>query len=143
MLVVLLLGVSSRKLGISLPWYDEIAVILLAWLTYIGAALVALYGGHIGMDNLAKRSRGGLRTILILLRAGLICLFFTVLAWHGIRVIQVMSGFTLITVPWVPVAFVQSIIPLGSALFILSEGLASRRKLLGLDWYEPNEGSVE
>lgn len=143
MLVVLLLGVSSRKLGIGLPWYDEVAAILLAWLTYIGAALVALHGSHIGMDNLVVRARGALRTGLIVLRAALICLFFIVLAWHGIRVMQVMSGFNLITVPWMPVAVVQGIIPLGSALFILSEALATRRQLLGLGRYEPNEGSIE
>ena len=30
-----------RKAGASLTWYDEIASILLAWVTYYGAALAA------------------------------------------------------------------------------------------------------
>lgn len=143
MLVVLLLGVSSRKLGISMPWYDEVAAIMLAWLTYFGAALVALHGGHIGMDNLAAKATGVLRTLLIIIRAGLISVFFVVLAWQGVKVMQVMSGFTLITVPWMPIAVTQSIIPLGSVLFILAEALSTRRKLLGLPSFEPIKEPME
>ena len=46
--VVILVGVACRKLGISLVWYDEVASIMLAWLTYYGAALAALKRAHIG-----------------------------------------------------------------------------------------------
>ena len=142
MLAVLLLGVSSRKLGISLPWYDEVAAILLAWLTYIGAALVALHDGHIGMDNLAAKTRGGLGTALVVIRAALICLFFIVLAWQGVKVVKVMSGFNLITVPWLPVAVTQSIIPIGSILFIISEVLVTRRKLRGQCVFQSRKETV-
>jgi TRAP-type C4-dicarboxylate transport system permease small subunit len=132
MLGVLLLAVTGRKLGISFSWYDEVAAILLAWLTYIGAALVALHRGHIGMGSLAEGGPPALRVFLVLLRSALITGFFLVLAWHGWKVMQAMAGFSLITVPWIPVAASQSIIPIGALLFILAECLATRRVLLGL-----------
>ena len=37
------LGVIYRSLGASLVWYDEVASILLAWLTFYGAALANLF----------------------------------------------------------------------------------------------------
>ena len=41
--LLVVVGVVSRKAGFSLVWYDEVAAILLAWLTYSGAALAVLH----------------------------------------------------------------------------------------------------
>ena len=40
--VMVLVAVFYRKFGASLSWYDEVASIMLAWITYYGAALAAL-----------------------------------------------------------------------------------------------------
>ena len=61
--VIVLMGVTYRKLGISMVWYDEVASIALAWLTYYGAALAALNGQRnhlIALRELflAKHQRG-------------------------------------------------------------------------------------
>ena len=40
--LVVVLGVVFRRFGAALVWYDEVASILLAWLTFYGAALAAL-----------------------------------------------------------------------------------------------------
>ena len=45
---IVLVAVVYRKMGASLSWYDEIASIMLAWLTYYGAALAAVHREHIG-----------------------------------------------------------------------------------------------
>ena len=41
-------GVIFRTSGHALVWYDEIASILLAWLTFYGSALAAVKRAHIG-----------------------------------------------------------------------------------------------
>ena len=56
--VVVVVGVVFRKAGASLVWYDEVASLMLAWLTYYGAALAALHRGHIGMPTLVDRLSG-------------------------------------------------------------------------------------
>ena len=38
-------GVVFRTLGESLEWYDEVASILLAWLTFYGSALASVKRG--------------------------------------------------------------------------------------------------
>ena len=46
--VIVVLGFTFRWIGLALVWYDEVASISLAWLTYFGAALAALRGSHLG-----------------------------------------------------------------------------------------------
>ena len=36
------LGVVFRSIGSSLAWYDEVASVLLAWLTFYGSALASV-----------------------------------------------------------------------------------------------------
>ena len=52
--VEVILGVGFRQMGKALVWYDEIASVTLAWLTYYGAALTALKGGHIGVPEIVR-----------------------------------------------------------------------------------------
>lgn len=52
--ITVLLGVCFRWAGHSLVWYDEIAGIQLAWITYFGSAYASLKGLHIGMPTLIK-----------------------------------------------------------------------------------------
>jgi len=57
--VVVIVAVCYRIAGDSLSWYDEVASILLAWITYYGAALAALQRKHVGFV------RGGLAMVNI------------------------------------------------------------------------------
>ena len=122
--LVVVVGVGFRKAGASLVWYDEVASILLAWLPYYGAALAALHRAHIGMPTLVDRMRGPLRKVTVL--AGEVCTlaFFGVLTWAGVRVLTVLGGTSLVSLPSVPMWVAQSVIPIGGALFILAQILS-------------------
>ena len=50
--VIVVLAVIWRKAGASFVWYDEVGSIMLAWITYYGAALAALKRAHIGFDGI-------------------------------------------------------------------------------------------
>jgi TRAP-type C4-dicarboxylate transport system permease small subunit len=122
--VVVILGVSFRYLGSSLVWYDELASILLAWLTYFGAALAALHRGHIGFSGLMKSLPPVWKLPLYILGETLVIGFFAVTFWYGYVVLGVMDDEYLITLPFVPTILVQAIIPIGAALFIVAELLS-------------------
>lgn len=122
--IVVVLGVGFRKAGNALVWYDEVASILLAWLTYYGAALVALKRGHIGVPMLVESLRGAVRTCVVVVAEIAVIAFFLVLAWAGWRVQGALSGATLISLPGVPTALAQSVIPLGALLFIAAQLLS-------------------
>ena len=48
--VTVLLGVTFRFAGSALVWYDEVAAVQLAWITYYGSAYAALKGSHISLS---------------------------------------------------------------------------------------------
>lgn len=124
MVVVVVLGVTYRKLGHSLVWYDEVASIMLAWLTYYGAALAALKRGHIGFSGLVDSLSPRLRVPVVLFAEAVIIVFFILLAWMGYKVLLVLEGDTLISLPDVSVQYTQSIIPIGAALFVVAQILS-------------------
>ena len=129
--VVVVLGVGFRKAGAALVWYDEAASILLAWLTYYGAALVALTRGHIGVPVLIERLRGPARTCVLLVGEAAVIGFFVVLAWAGLRVQGALAGTALVSMPAVPAALAQSVIPIGAVLFIVAQLLSLPDALRG------------
>lgn len=139
--VVVVVGVGFRKFGASLVWYDEVASILLAWLTYYGAALAALHRAHIGMSTLLERV--STRTRLVLVVVGEVCVltFFGVLTWAGVRVLSVLGGTTLVSLPFVPASLAQSVIPIGAVLFIAAQLLSLPDVLQGSASPDEEDGS--
>lgn len=122
--VVVIVAVIYRKLDASLSWYDEVASILLAWVTYYGAALAALKRRHIGFDSVLLAIPLPFRMWVTALAEILVISFFVLLAWAGWTVLMVLDGVNLISLTWVPVQLTQSVIPIGAGLFVVCELLS-------------------
>lgn len=119
--VLILVGVAFRKLEIPLVWYDEGASIMLAWLTYYGAALAALKRAHIGFPGLVNAMSPRFRVPAVLFGEACVIGFFGLLTWYGVEVLRILEGDTMVSLPTVPTQFTQSVIPVGGALFILAQ----------------------
>jgi len=127
--LVVLLAVIYRKAGASFVWYDEVAEIMLAWLTYYGASLAALKRAHIGFPGLVESLPTHWRVAAVYLGEIVTIGFFAVLAWVGWEVLQVLEGSYLISLPDIPIQFTQSVIPIGAVLFIIAQLLSLPRAL--------------
>jgi TRAP-type C4-dicarboxylate transport system permease small subunit len=114
-------GVAFRYVGYALAWYDEVASIGLAWVTYYGAALAALKRSHIGVPELVRLLPSTARVPSALLAEACVAAFFVVLAWVGYEVLEVLASDTLVSLPAVSVAYAQSVIPIGSLLFVVAQ----------------------
>ena len=121
---VVVLAVIWRKAGASFVWYDEVGSIMLAWITYYGAALAALKRAHIGFDGILLAMPYRWRIAVAMFGEVVVFAFFIVLAWTGVQVLSVLQGMNLISLPEVPVQFTQSVIPIGAVLFIICEALS-------------------
>ncbi len=132
-----MLGVTYRTLGQSLVWYDEIASVMLAWLTYYAAALAALKRAHIGVPGLVQALPVSLRLSLVVLAEILVIGFFLLLAWVGWQVMDMLATDFLISLPDVSSKYTQSVIPIGAVLFIVAQ-------LLGLPevWRAAKSGRI-
>lgn len=135
--VIVVVGVVYRTMGASLVWYDEVASILLAWITFYGAALAATRGAHIGVPSVVDAMPPAARVVLTLIAETLVIGFFLLLAWIGWSVLDVLATDFLVSIPSVSVKYTQSVIPIGAMLFVLAELLrlpeAVRRARLAKD----------
>ncbi|MCB1519951.1 MAG: TRAP transporter small permease subunit [Hyphomicrobiaceae bacterium] len=122
--IVVLVAVAYRLAGNSLSWYDEIASILLAWITYYGSALAALRRGHIGFDSVLLALPRTMRIAGALVAEVIVIGFMALMTWAGLRVLSVLEGEALVSLTWMPVQLTQSVIPIGAALFIVAELLS-------------------
>ena len=119
--VLVVVGVGFRKAGAALVWYDELASILLAWLTYYGACLAALRNAHIGFPTFVAATTPATRRALILTREAIVVGFFLLVAWAGWQVQRVLAGTYLVSMPSIPTGLAHSVIPVGALLFIIAE----------------------
>jgi TRAP-type C4-dicarboxylate transport system permease small subunit len=122
--LVVVAAVVARLSGASFSWYDEVAAIILAWITYYGSALAAVKRRHIGLDAVLLALPRRIRLGGVILAEVVVAGFFIILAWTGFRVLQVLVGSTLVSLTWVPVTFTQSVIPIGAALFLVGQLLS-------------------
>lgn len=131
MAIVVIAGVAFRKFGMPLVWYDEIASIMLAWLTYYGSCLAGLRRGHMGFPGFVDSARPELRRILIVIREIIVIGFFLLAAWAGWMVVLAVDGFYLASLPSVSRQITHSVIPIGAVLFIIAELLSVRGMMRG------------
>lgn len=122
--IVVLLGIAFRTGGAALAWYDEVASILLAWLTYYGAALAALKRAHIGFPGLVKALTPAWRKIAMLAAEAIVIGFFVLVAWVGLTVLDILEGDRMVSLDWMPLQVTQSVIPVGAVLFIIAQLLS-------------------
>jgi len=122
---IVVIAVVYRKLDASLSWYDEVASVALAWITYYGGALAVLKRKHIGFDSVLLAVPMPVRMYLAVFAEFVFLAFFVLLAWAGWQVVLILEGDSLVSLTWVSVQITQSVIPIGAALFILCELLAA------------------
>ncbi|HJW52370.1 MAG TPA: TRAP transporter small permease [Burkholderiaceae bacterium] len=115
------LGVVFRTIGKSLSWYDELASVLLAWLTFYGSALASVKRSHIGCPEVVDLMPWRLRRALGILAQLLVIGFFVLLGWVGAEILPVLHGEALVSLSWIPMSVVQSVIPISSALIVVAE----------------------
>jgi len=148
---IVVLGFVFRWLGASLVWYDEIAAISLAWLTYFGAALAASRGSHLGFAGMVNAMPANWRVAATFCASAISIVFFALLSVMGAQVFHVIAGLTLVSLPNVQQQWVVIVIPIASVLFIIAELLrlpdllreARRGPLLDAELKEALGGNVD
>ena len=145
---IVVLAVVYRYLGQSLIWYDEVASVMLAWLTYYGSALAVCHRGHLGFPGLFLSLPKKLRGAAFVVAEFVVIGFFGVIGYAGWYILGVFGGETLVSLPWVTLSFTQSVLPVGAGLFILAEILsmpeAWKKAMAGIDFeQEAIEQAIE
>jgi TRAP-type C4-dicarboxylate transport system permease small subunit len=115
------LGVVFRALGQALIWYDELASVLLAWLTFYGAALASVRRAHIGCPELVEALPWPARRMLSIAAQLIVIAFFVLLGSVGASILPILATDSMVSLSWVPMSIVQSVIPISAALIVVAE----------------------
>lgn len=115
------LGIAFRAGGRALSWYDEVASVLLAWLTFYGSALASVKRAHIGCPELVARMPWRVRRVTAIIAQLLVIAFFALLGGVGAWILPVLATDALVSLPAIPMSVVQSVIPITAALIIVAE----------------------
>ena len=116
-------GVVFRYSGYSLVWYDEVATILLAWVTFYGSALAVLKHAHKGVPEIVRMMPKGMRVAVTVFAQAVTIAFYVLLAWTGYTVLEILHTDRLVSLPAVSVAWAQSVIPISAVLVIIAQVL--------------------
>ena len=114
-------GVVFRYSGHSLVWYDEVATILLAWVTFYGSALAVLKHAHMGVPEVVGMLPPRARVAAAVVAQLCTLAFFVLLAWVGTRILEVLAADRLVSLPEVSVAYALSVIPVSAVLFVIGQ----------------------
>jgi TRAP-type C4-dicarboxylate transport system permease small subunit len=116
-------GVIFRYSGYSLVWYDEVATILLAWVTFYGSALAVLKHAHIGVPEIVRMMPKSARVTVTIFAQAAVIAFYVLLAWTGYTILEILHTDRLVSLPAVSVAYAQSVIPISAVLVIIAQVL--------------------
>ena len=114
-------GVIFRYSGHSLVWYDEVATILLAWVTFYGSALAVLKNAHMGVPEIVRMLPPGARVVAAVVAQLATLAFFVLLAWVGYSILEILASDRLVSLPEVPVAYAHSALPISAVLFVIGQ----------------------
>ena len=118
--IVVCAGVFFRYvLNSSLVWYDEFASYMLVWLTFYGSVVAHYRRKHIGfelvVDGLAPATRRAVDIVAELAVLG----FQFVLLYYGWVLTQRMGDETAISLPWIRISWVSSVLPITGGLMLI------------------------
>ncbi|MBI2358685.1 MAG: TRAP transporter small permease [Deltaproteobacteria bacterium] len=120
MVVVVSLGVFFRyTLNSALVWYDEFASYLLVWLTFSGAVVASYRRRHIGFGVIVYNLGPGPRKIAEFIAEICVLSFQAVLVYYGWLLTEKMGDETAISLVWVKMGWVYSILPIAGGLMLL------------------------
>lgn len=81
--VIVFLQVLTRMMSISFPGAEELARLLVVWLTFLGSSLAIYEKMHLAVTFFVKRAKPKLRKMIHFCVHLLIIIFFGILVYYG------------------------------------------------------------
>ncbi|MGQ0749551.1 MAG: TRAP transporter small permease [Betaproteobacteria bacterium] len=127
-------GVFFRYvLNASLVWYDEFASYMLVWLTFYGSIVAQYHGRHINFELLVDKLKPAARRVADIVSELAVLGFQFVLFWYGWILTERMGDETAISLPWVKVTWINSVLPITGGIMLLISATRLVDLFFGLD----------
>ena len=119
--VLVFVSAMMRTLGFPLNWAQDAALIMFAWMSFIGGDIALHSTGLIGVDLFVVHFPKKVQKAIDIIFKVIMLVFLAVLVVYGFQ--YVMTGYRrLITTLNVSYAYVTASVPVGALLMIVSVG---------------------
>jgi C4-dicarboxylate transporter DctQ subunit len=128
----------------SLPWSQELDLILLTWLTFLSAGVALQKRLHIGIDVFSSRLSGRWQRVITLVGDLMTAVFVICLMYYGAQITQSAMAQTSPAMG-LPMGLVYASVPVGAAVMLINlvrSALASGRDEDATDASDATEGAV-
>lgn len=115
------LSAIARTVGVPVNWAQDISLLFFAWLTFIGADIVAKTGNLIRIDMLEKKFPNSIRKILSLIFDIAMLLFLLILIVYGFLLVS-QSWYRSFQTLKMSYAWCTLSVPVGSLLLLFTMG---------------------
>ena len=120
LVAIVCFGVFFRYvINSSLTWYDEFASYMLVWLTFYGTVVADYRRRHIGFELLVDKLAPAPRKVVDVLAELAVLGFQFVLFYYGWILLQRMGDETAISLTWVKVSWISSVLPITGGMLLL------------------------
>jgi TRAP-type C4-dicarboxylate transport system permease small subunit len=103
----------------SLGWPEEVAGLLLVWISFIGAYVATRENGHISFSMLVQSLPAAVRKIIETMVDVILVVFFAVLTYQSVRMIRAV-GQTEIETLDVPRGYFMVVLPLSASALVIA-----------------------
>lgn len=131
--ILIFIQVITRRLGISVPWTDELARYVLIYATFIGSALATKRGLHLGVDYFVNKMPRRIKKLVNYLMISCGIFFQGVLLIFGIRLAMLSINTVSPILQW-STGLIFLVIPITAALTIMvliQEQILGRKEVQG------------
>lgn len=117
---VLMLGAVVRLVGHPLNWCNDVALLMLAWTTFLGGDVAFRAGRMVNVDILIARLPVKLQKVVAVAVYIILLVMMAVMVRQGIRLCANVGKRTLEGLPFLSYVWVAASIPTGFALMFLT-----------------------
>lgn len=117
--VLVFMSAIARTIGMPINWAQDISLLAFAWLTFVGADIVAKTGNLIRIDMLEKKFPKMLRKLITLVFDVAMVLFLLILIVYGFMLVS-QSWFRTFNTLKLSYAWCTLSVPVGSLLLIFT-----------------------
>lgn len=119
MLILVGLQVVSRYIfNKPITWTEEMARLLLVWITFVGAYIALKRNQHVYFFYLLNKLPEGLKRAVSITIDIIVCVFFIGTIWAGFRLVNQTHSVRSVTLEFVRWSYVYAAVPIGFLMML-------------------------
>ncbi|BCB05192.1 TRAP transporter small permease [Bacillus sp. KH172YL63] len=119
--IAIIVQITTRHLGISVIWTEEVANYSFIWSVFMGASVMVSKREHFSFDFLLGKLEGMSKQLLLIVIDAVIFLFSFALFYYGIETVQNFWHYNWTSIPEMKMGYVWISIPImGATMMIYS-----------------------